>query len=129
MTDRDRRGFLTGALTAVGVAATAGSTGVWAALAQGAAPATKTIIDVHHHYGPPTWVAAMKGNPMLQAANTTWTPEKSLEDMDRGGAAAAVLSITNPGLYIGDKTQATHRARECDHFGAKVAHARPTRSC
>jgi predicted TIM-barrel fold metal-dependent hydrolase len=127
VTDRDRRNFLTGTLTAVGVAATAGSTGVWTALAQTAAPATKTIIDVHHHYGPPTWVAAMKGNPMLQSANTTWTPEKSLEDMDRGGAAAAVLSITNPGLYIGDKAQANRLARECNDFGAKVVQAHPTR--
>jgi predicted TIM-barrel fold metal-dependent hydrolase len=69
----------------------------------------------------------MKGNPMLQPANTTWTPEKSLEDLDRGGAAAAVLSITNPGLYLGDKAQAVRLARECNAFGAKVVQAHSTR--
>lgn len=127
MTDRDRRSFLTSALTTLGLAAAASSTDAWAALAQTATPATKYRIDVHHHYGPPTWVAAMKGNPMLQAPNTTWTPEKSLEDLDRGGGAAAVLSITNPGLYLGDKAQANRLARECNDFGAKVVQAHPTR--
>jgi 6-methylsalicylate decarboxylase len=127
MTDRDRRSFLTRVLTTLGLSAAASSTDVWAALAQTAAPTTKYRIDVHHHYGPPTWVAAMKGNPLLQAANTTWTPEKSLEDLDRGGGAAAVLSITNPGLYLGDKAKANRLARECNDFGAKVVQAHPTR--
>ncbi len=82
---------------------------------------------MHHHFGPPTWVAAMKGNPLLQEPNTTWTLEKSLEDLDRGGGAAAVLSITNPGLYLGDKVQAVRLARECNDFGAKVVQAHPAR--
>jgi predicted TIM-barrel fold metal-dependent hydrolase len=69
----------------------------------------------------------MKGNPLLQGPNTTWTPEKSIEDLDRGGGAAAVLSITNPGLYLGDKAQAVRLARECNDFGAKVVQAHPTR--
>jgi len=124
MADQDRRSFLTNALTTLGLGLAATSKD---ARAQTAASVTKFRIDVHHHYGPPTWVAAMKGNSMLQAANTTWTPEQSLADLDRGGAAAAVLSITNPGLYIGDKAQATRLARECNDFGAKVVQAHPTR--
>ena len=126
MTDLDRRNFLAGAVTTLGLTA-AGATSTWAGFAQTSSSPSRTIIDVHHHYGPPTWVAAMKGNPMLQPANTTWTPEKSLEDMDRGGASAAVLSITNPGLYTGDKAQAVRLARECNDFGAKVVQSHPTR--
>jgi 6-methylsalicylate decarboxylase len=126
MTDFDRRSFLTAAVASLGVAAT-----VWrprlATAAQAAATDTKYRIDVHHHFGPPTWVAAMKGNPLLQAPNTAWTPEKSIEDLDRGGGAAAVLSITNPGLYLGDTAQANRLARECNDFGAKVVQAHPTR--
>jgi len=120
----DRRSFLTCALAALGLTTVVTET---EAQAQPAASGTKYRIDVHHHYGPPSWVAAMKGNPMLQPANTTWTPEKSLEDLDRGGAAAAVLSITNPGLYLGDKAQANRLARECNEFGAKVVQSHPTR--
>ena len=125
MTDLDRRSFLTSALASLGLAATARGDRL-AAFLQGAAPA-KYRIDVHHHYGPPTWVAAMKGNPLLQAPNTTWTPEKTIEDLDRGSGAAAVLSITNPGLYLGDKAKANRLARECNDFGAKVVQAHPTR--
>ncbi len=132
MSDQDRRGFLTRALGALGLAVAASTADALAAPAQtaGAASAVgreKYRIDVHHHYGPPTWVAAMRGNPLLQAPNTTWTPEKSLEDLDRGGGAAAVLSITNPGLYLGDKAQAVRLARECNDFGAKVVQAHRAR--
>src|SRR5437660_6558535 len=132
MGDQDRRSFLTGALGALGLAAAASGAGAMAGLAQtgaatSAAGSGKYRIDVHHHYGPPTWVAAMKGNPLLQAPNTTWTPEKSLEDLDRGGGAAAVLSITNPGRYLGDKAQAVRPARERNDFGAEVVQASSTR--
>jgi predicted TIM-barrel fold metal-dependent hydrolase len=126
MTDFNRRSFLTSALASLGVAATT-SGGHLAAFAQSAAPATKYRIDAHHHFAPPTWVAAMKGHPLLQAPNTTWTPEKSIEDLDRGGGAAAVLSITNPGLYLGDRAQAIRLARDCNDYGAKVVQAHPTR--
>ncbi|NDJ14753.1 MAG: amidohydrolase [Acidobacteriia bacterium] len=96
-------------------------------LSRAHAQAPKKRIDIHHHFGPPSWVAAMKGNAMLQPSNTTWTAEKSLEDLDRGNAAAAVLSITNPGLYLGDKPQANRLARECNEYGTRVVHAHPTR--
>lgn len=94
-------------------------------------------IDVHHHFGPPTWVAAMREagqlrssqNPMglMSPANTTWTPEKTLEDLDQGGGAAAMISITNPGLYVGDLGQTVRLARECNDFAAEVIQAHPTR--
>jgi predicted TIM-barrel fold metal-dependent hydrolase len=123
----DRRSFLTSAIAALGLAATAGRERLMAALPQAVDPSRKFRIDMHHHFGPPTWVAAMKGNKLLQVANTTWTAEKSLEDMDRGGASAAMISITNPGLYLGDKQQTNRLARECNDFGAKVVQDHPTR--
>jgi predicted TIM-barrel fold metal-dependent hydrolase len=123
----DRRSFLTSAIAALGLAATAGRQKLMAALPQALDTSKKFRIDMHHHFGPPTWVAAMKGNKLLQVANTTWTPEKSLEDMDRGGASAAMISITNPGLYLGDKQQTNRLARECNDFGAKVVQDHPTR--
>lgn len=126
MSDIDRRSFLTNAVATLGVAAAAVNTSLEAA-AQATAPGTKYRIDVHHHFSPPVWVAAMKGNKLLQAPNTTWTTEKSLEDLDQGGGAAAVLSITNPGLYLGDKVQAIRLARECNDFGARVVQAHPKR--
>jgi len=126
MTDLDRRSFLTSALASLGLAATASGDSL-AALAQEAAPAKRLRIDVHHHFGPPAWVAEVKGRPMLQPPNTTWTPAKSIEDLDRGGGAAAVLSITNPGLWFGDRAKTNRLARACNEFGAKVVQDHPTR--
>src|SRR6266478_5985313 len=126
MSDFDRRSFLASALASLGIVVSARGEGL-AALAQSPPPAPRYRIDVHHHFGPPTWVAAMKGNPLMQAPNTTWTPEKSIEDLDRGGGAAAVLSITNPGLYLGDKAKTNRLARACNESGAKVVQDHPTR--
>lgn len=125
MTDFDRRRFLT--------------TGAWlgaAALAAGriprltaaqASPASSRRIDMHHHFAPPAWVAEVKGRPLLQPANTRWTPAQSIEDMDRGGVAAAVVSITNPGIWFGDQAQTGRLARACNDYGARLVQDHPTR--
>src|SRR5213593_1824600 len=126
MIDCDRRTFLTGALASLGLAATADARRL-AAFAQGAAPAGPRRIDVHHHFAPPAWVAEVKGRPLLQTANTTWTPAKSIEDMDRGGVAAAMVSITNPGLWFGDKAVTSRVTRACNEYGAKLVQDHPTR--
>lgn len=84
-------------------------------------------IDMHHHFAPPAWVAEVKGRPLLQAANTTWTPAQSIDDMDRGGVATAVVSITNPGLWFGDAAVTRRLARACNDFGAKLVRDYPTR--
>ncbi len=123
----DRRSFLTGAIATLGVVATADRADLLAARPQTEDTSKKFRIDAHHHFAPPTWVEAMKDNKLLQVANTTWTVEKSLEDMDRGGASAALISITNPGLYLGDQQQTIRLARECNDFGAKVVQDHPTR--
>ena len=123
----DRRSFLTSAIATLGAAATIGRADFLAARPQTADTSKKFLIDAHHHFAPPTWIEAMKGNKLLQVANTTWTVEKSLEDMDRGGASAALISITNPGLYLGDQQQTNRLARECNDFGAKVVQDHPTR--
>src|SRR5712692_4915423 len=127
MSDLDRRSFLTSALASLGLAATADARRLAAFVAQAAAPARPHRIDVHHHFAPQVWVAEVKGRPLLQAANTTWTPAKSIEDMDRGGVAASVISITNPGLWFGDKGVTTRLARACNEYAAKVVADYPNR--
>src|SRR5215470_13756803 len=88
----DRRRFLRAAAAAGAAAAIAPDRLFGAAQPSRAAGR----IDMHHHFAPPPWVAAVRGRPLLQPANTRWTPAQSLEDMDRGGVAEAVVSITNP---------------------------------
>ena len=119
-----RRSFLTSAL-AVGVSARF-SQAVDGAQ-QRAATGNPRRIDMHHHFAPPAWVADVKGRPLLQPANTRWTPEQSIEDMDRGGVAAAVVSITNPGLWFGDPAQSRRLARVCNEYGARLVSDHPSR--
>lgn len=84
-------------------------------------------IDVHHHFSPPAWLEVVKGRPLLSAPNTTWTPAKSIEDMDRGGVASALVSVTNPGLWFGDAAAAARLARACNEYGARMVQDYPGR--
>ena len=52
---------------------------------------------------------------------------KSIEDMDRGGVAASMVSITNPGLWFGDAPMTKQLARACNEYGAKLVQEHPTR--
>lgn len=126
MTDLDRRRFLTTALASLGLGAAVGGDRL-ADAAQRSAPARPHRIDIHHHFAPPAWIAEVKGRPLLQAANTNWTPARSIEDMDRGGVAAAMVSITNPGLWFGDAAVTRRLARACNDYGAKLVQDHPTR--
>jgi 6-methylsalicylate decarboxylase len=122
MTPLDRRQFLAGV-----VASLAAGVGTRRLLAGGQPPAGVRPIDVHHHFAPPAWVTEVRGRPLLQPANTTWTPEKSIDDMDRAGVAGAVVSITNPGLWFGDAAATRRLARACNEYGAKLVQDHPTR--
>jgi predicted TIM-barrel fold metal-dependent hydrolase len=92
------------------------------AAAQGSvAPAAKPYrIDVHHHLSPPTYVTASNtakfGDPLMKK----WTIEKSLEDMDKGGVATAILSVTQPGVNFTSGDAAHKLARECNEYAAKL---------
>jgi 6-methylsalicylate decarboxylase len=129
----DRRTFLTALTTACVAAATADGLGAApatpasGAAVQSAGSAVGGRIDMHHHFAPPAWIEAVRGRPLLQPANTRWTPAQSLEDMDRGGVAAAVVSITNPGIWFGDRQQTERLARACNEYGAKLVQEHPTR--
>src|SRR5437016_8306863 len=128
MSDLDRRSFLSAAFGPLGMSAMpAGRFAAFGQQGQGGTSAKPFRIDIHHHFGPAVWVAEVKGRPLLQAANTTWTPAKSIEDMDRGSVAASVISITNPGLWFGDKAVTSRLARTCNEYAAKLVQDHPTR--
>ena len=126
MTDLRRRSLIAGLLASTGLAAHDGVARLLA-LAQSPGATKPYRIDIHHHFAPPAWVTAVKGRPLLQPANTTWTPAKSVEDMDRGGVTASIVSITNPGLWFGDAPMTRQLARACNEYGAKLVQEHPTR--
>ena len=108
--DFPRRTFLTGL---------AGLAGVYAAT-----PAKPHRIDVHHHLFPPEY---RTGIGSLGAALPAWTPAQSVEEMDKGGIATAVLSLSSPGVSLGDVAQGRRLARIVNEYGASMARDHPGR--
>jgi predicted TIM-barrel fold metal-dependent hydrolase len=76
-------------------------------------------IDVHHHIFSPGFVAELRS--LLQPPTLNWTPERSIEDMDRAGVATAITSVTTPGVWIGDDEQGRRLARESNDYAARLA--------
>lgn len=120
-----RRDFLIG-LAALGVTSLIPEAAM-AAQTQETAPAGPRRIDVHHHFSPPGFIAEIKARKTGQTALMEWTPQKSIEDMDRGGVAAAVMSVSEPSVWFGDDAAARKLARECNDFGAKCVRDYPGR--
>jgi predicted TIM-barrel fold metal-dependent hydrolase len=96
-----RRTFLTGL---------AGLAGVYAA-----PPVKPHRIDIHHHLFPPEY---RSGIGALGANLPAWTPAQSIEEMDKGGIATAVLSLSSPGVSLGDVAQGRKLARLVNEYGA-----------
>jgi 6-methylsalicylate decarboxylase len=121
-----RREFLVGAAaTAAGILLPVrGSMGQVAA-------ATPGKLDIHHHFGPPTWCSFLSAKGLLYPAWAGWTPARSVEELDSAGVAKAYISITYPGIWLGENVvpiDATRRlARECNDYGAKMVADHPGR--
>jgi len=82
-------------------------------------------IDVHHHVVPTSYLAEIASRRI--GAPAQWTPELSIEDMDRNGIAKSVLSLLQPGVWFGDVDEARRLAREANNYGAGVARDFPGR--
>jgi predicted TIM-barrel fold metal-dependent hydrolase len=111
-----RRNFVAGGLAAFGLAGAAG--GVPApAIAQ----AKPHRIDVHHHISPPAWVEALKKAGLDSPPVNNWTPQRSLDDMDKAGVATAITSPTLPGVGFLPPAEAAAVARASNEFALKLA--------
>lgn len=89
------------------------------------------LVDVHHHLVPPAWIngryeAAAATNRRISAL-TDWTPQRSVEEMDRNAVATAITSVTNPGVWGGDAAPARALARSCNEYAAQIARDFPGR--
>jgi predicted TIM-barrel fold metal-dependent hydrolase len=97
----------------------------------GADPARTPLVDVHAHFLTGHYVQAAKdagihhpdGGPGWPA----WNAAQHLELMDQWGIATAILSISSPGVWLGDPTATSALARHVNDAGAEVRRARPDR--
>ena len=121
-----RRRFMTG-LAVAGAMAGAGPAESGETLAQAVAGPPHRI-DVHHHISPPPYVAELVRRKISgQEPTLAWTPAKSIADMDEGGTATAVASITTPGVWFGNNQEARDMARICNDYAAKLRSDYPKR--
>jgi 6-methylsalicylate decarboxylase len=82
-------------------------------------------IDIHHHILPPAYmqaIAARRGGPVPD-----WSAARSLEEMDKTGIATSMLSIVQPGVWLGNDEEGRRLARECNDFGARMVRDQPRR--
>lgn len=79
-------------------------------------------IDVHHHHQPPALRAGAGGRGRV------WTPELSLEEMDKFDIAVAMLSLTQMGDTLYDGTEKGRaNVRIGNDFGARLMSDHPKR--
>ena len=84
-------------------------------------------IDVHHHVVPPMWVEAVKKAKLDNPPMTGWTPEHSLEDMDKAGTTTAMLSPMPPHVGFLPALEAARIARASNEWTRKLANDHPDR--
>src|SRR5260370_17627811 len=59
-------------------------------------------IDTHHHFSVPKLIAESTAKGITQTGLQDWTPQKSIDQMDKGGVATSIISITDPGAWFAD---------------------------
>lgn len=102
--------------------------------------AKKKAVDVHHHQVPGLYLDALAGIGITTAGGIAfpeWTPEVSLDLMDRYAIKAAVLSLSSPGTYFEAPPEppigydpvdfAVNLARATNEFGAGAVADYPDR--
>jgi len=126
--DPSRREFIA-AGAALGAGAFAAASVGGPAAAQAPASTAKTRIDVHHHVIPPFHVEAMM-KPSRRAGGPPpkWSPQLSIEEMDKSGIATAVVSVAQPGAWYGDNLEEARKlARDLNEYAAKMIQDHPGR--
>ena len=85
-------------------------------------------IDVHHHVTPPSYIAAASQITYGNAPRMSWSLERSLDDMDKGGVETAIISLPHPvTIWPEPKDKQRALARDWNEFVAKMAQDHPGR--
>jgi len=95
---------------------------------------SRKLIDTHHHFYPPAYQKAwldwedQRKIPHFPQ-QVVWTRENAIEEMDRNGIRAAVLSIAStPGLWFDTGPESAGRmVRTCNDYGAEMIRDHPGR--
>jgi 6-methylsalicylate decarboxylase len=81
-------------------------------------------IDVHHHMFPPFYMDLRRAVPNV-GAMPTWSPTKSLDDMEKNGVTTAMLSLAVSGVTFDAEEAGRSLARKSNEFGAQLVKDHP----
>jgi predicted TIM-barrel fold metal-dependent hydrolase len=86
-------------------------------------------IDTHSHVVPPDYAHWLRGNGVAAGGLPipAWDPQATLFVMDRHDIAAAVLSVSTPGVHLGDDADARAMARHVNDYAAQMTRDHPDR--
>jgi predicted TIM-barrel fold metal-dependent hydrolase len=84
-------------------------------------------IDVHHHFFAPEYVSQIGPALTNQRVVTDWSPAWAIDDMNQGGVAISITSVTTPGVWTGDAGKSARLARICNEYAAQLARDYPGR--
>jgi predicted TIM-barrel fold metal-dependent hydrolase len=91
--------------------------------------ATPGRIDTHHHIVPPSYAAWLKRKGMEAGGLPIpeWSADSAIALMDKYGIETAIMSVSTPGVHLGDDAEARDKAREVNEFAAAVVRKHPGR--
>jgi 6-methylsalicylate decarboxylase len=79
-------------------------------------------IDVHHHVSPPSFLARSAQAGFARGPMQSWTVAQSLDDMDKGGVATAIVSLPHPvAMWPGDRDEGRRLARDWNEYFTRLA--------
>lgn len=86
-------------------------------------------IDTHHHIVPPRYAAWLESRGINAGGLPipSWSIEGSLDLMDASGIGSSILSVSTPGVHLGDNLDARRMAREVNEFTAEQVAQHPSR--
>lgn len=91
---------------------------------------TKGRVDVHCHYFPPVYTAALQESGIAAAGSVDippWSPELALNFMDGLGISTQVVSISDPGVTFVPAKKAIALARAANEYGKELIDTYPDR--
>jgi 6-methylsalicylate decarboxylase len=98
------------------------------ALGQGPASTVKKgRIDVHYHIGGNNGLGGGGDANAPPTRTSQWTPQRAIEDMDRAGTAAGIISASAAGAGTGTIPERNRQARQFNDTAARLCTDHPDR--
>lgn len=112
-------------VAAIGAGAALSTGSVLAAMPRVDSNPKRGRIDVHHHMLPPFYMDLRRAVPDV-GGMPTWSPAKSIDDMEKNGVSTAMLSLAVSGVTFDAGEAGRSLARKSNDFGAQLVKDHPT---